>query len=314
MLKKFTRNCCLIVLIQILSSTSCKPNNTQRALVCAEVGCAVASMFADIGGHAAAVQNKKGIYEPFYIIRDVLSIANKALYFYGYSQYGRDEIHPYNREKYYLYDRRDLLAQGAFLVQDIINIYKNVSSLKQKRSEEKHEEVVRLIIDPSSTILPLLKGITAIALSYSKLDQSCIEKQYALAATQALTRLVDEYRELEEESSYKKPLVVLIIINAIWLLYELKGYRDKASTFGRCPLRNNLCTGDLEGYSYLTRLECGHAFCRGCLFRRAIGQQPLGRAQCPQNGCEHRLTEVEYDGEDFAERRNDLRNRDAHTD
>lgn len=286
----------LLLVLLAQTTFSCIPATSTHATTTenyTEMGLALATIPLDIAGHHYTIKNKKKGAAWFYLLRDIVSVLNKGFYFYNYA----------NLEKNFdsLTDGRDGLANSVFLINDFIGIFKNIQAFRESSylkpiiddinvtDVAEQESISRLEYTLRVAILPSLKGLTAFALALAQ-DQSrnhsCNEERYTATAAHSLTRLVSEYSELEASSSAKKPLAVLIIMNIAWLAYELKHYIAKQSSFGPCPV----CYDD----KYLTRLECGHTYCGGCIQDRvdlALRERNLATMRCPHDQCNHPINE-----------------------
>lgn len=312
----------LLCTLSLYCAFSCTQNSQLQATTVenyTEMALAGAAMVPDIAGHHFATKNNTKRAAALYILRDLLYILRDGVYFHNYSNLAD--------QKSTLLGMRDGIANGAFLMHDLTKLYQDIQLFRgPKKSKPIFFEET---IDPVEALaemkkhkvsgaeyvwrvatVPVLKGLTAFAIALSQ-DRSrtyvCPEERYSAASAHSLARLLDEYTELETNSPHKNKLLALIIANAVWLAYEIKGYIAKrieiAKAFGICTLctNNGRITALSCGHSVCERqgcqnhrvaLGCGHSACRECLAPRlahALQNNDRTLHGCLHNGCHGRL-------------------------
>ena len=168
------------------------------------------------------------------------------------------------------------------------------------QAEERHRQQDRVIYLQRVIVLPLFKGLSALAIACTQnytTSFSSNQARFTATAAHAFSRLVEEYVELKKDSWLKKPVVIAMAANLVWLAYEAHQYelelaRQKGET------RNGVCEQCHQNRP-LRILGCGHARrCADCLGAQVRGHDvaQLHRIGCDALGCNHRMTRNEVAG------------------
>ncbi len=255
----FAKRIATAILISIASSCISFPLQAVMISGGAEMGLALAAIPFDAAAHHYDFdENYKKKAALLHLTTDMLSLLNKALFFYnnirGQMRFG--DVHC----------NRDCVVMGAFAARDLTKWYKHLKDYKQapadgllpastalldmaaddqdddgfivlddiieqKLEPEQLSKIARLEYGLRVFVLPTLKGLTACAMAYTQ-DRArfgaCQEERFALAAAYSMIRIIEECTELGADSGYKKLLIlVLLAANAGWVAKELKTCIDK---------------------------------------------------------------------------------------
>ena len=171
----------------------------------------------------------------------------------------------------------------------------------EAQAEERHRQHDRVIYLQRVIVLPLFKGLSALAIACTQnytTSFSSNQARFTATAAHALSRLIEEYVELKKGSWLKKPVVIAMAANLVWLAYEAHQYeielvRQKGET------RNGVCR-ICDEEQQLQVLACNHAYCNRCMNRYVQTQFTNYRAQmdhtrCPHHQCLHHFTRNEIE-------------------
>lgn len=283
-----------------------------------EMGLALAAVPVDIAKQHHVVSVGKGGAPLLSLSSDVLSVLTKVFYFYNNRQVQKSETGRWAWN-------RDCVVNGVWLLRDITKLkqhWDEYSGFKYNkylavidaiandqdnyywlddRLQQDDAAVEFMPIEVSTLeyvlrvyVWPTLKGLSAFAVALSQ-DESqsfaCREARFIATSVHSLTRLAEEYAELEAGSPYKMVIGILLVANTAWLIKEIKDCYD---TYHVEPIDCEICLE--EGTTNYTRLNCGHAYCRACMvghFNAAIDGGRVTNLTCPHDGCNHVITNTE---------------------
>jgi hypothetical protein len=292
----------------------------------AEMGAALATMAVDIAANHYAFNGNTKKANFFKCSTDVLSLTTKGLFFYNnvqgktlsdidWSIYSRDcqansilMVRDVTKLAEHLYtsvitekngpqepvDFETLTATLALenfnqtTVRAIDDTQKNPNQADAPAQDSRTLEYARKVI-----LLPALKGLTALAVACTQTYATAYSTDHArftATAAHCFAQLLEEYNNLDKDSTMSNPLLFALCLNAAWIAYEANQYKIEQNNI-QGQTRQGYCPQCGEPGS-LKVLDCTHAYCTNCLNRHVqqeIDNNPtqLHMLKCPHVGCNH---------------------------
>jgi hypothetical protein len=191
----------------------------------------------------------------------------------------------------------------------------NNNQLPDNQVNEKHEDTQAKEVSKATYlwkvgVLPLAKGLTAFLIAWTQDGTHSFSGEHACfvaTAAHSLARLLDEYSALDVGSPYRKAILVLLLANIAWLIFEIKSYRDTlppewhpgpVAHEGECGICLDT-SADFQAAGKgndFRELQCGHVYCKHCLRQHVDAQlkdNNFANLHCPHQGCMHLINEAE---------------------
>ncbi|MFH1832351.1 MAG: IBR domain-containing protein [bacterium] len=190
----------------------------------AEMGLALASIPADIAAHVQDGKKNKKTSLILHLAYDALSILNKFFSIYN-------DIKMQERDGNVAGASKEFSVNGVIMLCDLIQLGQHAKQFLQIKDEpqesleildaQTEKEISALASTWNTVGLTSFKGVTAFALAWCQSNNSGAKARAVCAVAHALTRLLDAYAQMDPRSSYRNFVLVAILANAAWLIFEL---------------------------------------------------------------------------------------------
>lgn len=296
----------------------------------AEMTLTLIATVVDIAANYCALSKNKNTATKLKCATDGLNLLTRGLFFYN-NVAAKEGLGGWNFDIHF--NDRDCQALTAITIRDTTKLAQHLYELYQSLPEEMSAELSDLNITPESLeadlnaqitttenvqqepsasaieyarkviILPALKGLTAFAVACTQnyaTSYSGDQARYTATAAHCFANLLEEYSNLGPNSKLNTPLIIALLVNAVWLAGETNLYIDEQRDV-RGIVRQNVehCAHCNQDSNY-KRLDCGHFRCTHCLRDGIIEQNgnnvaDVDHVVCGNPGCNHHLNRQEVE-------------------